>query len=49
MEVSELYKDKKKTLSFEIVPPEKNSELSSIDETLDMMQENLNNCILYNF
>lgn len=36
MKVSELYKDKKKTLSFEIVPPEKNSELSSIDETLDI-------------
>ena len=39
MEVSELYKDKKKTLSFEIVPPEKNSELSSIDETLDILCE----------
>ena len=39
MKVSELYKDKKKTLSFEIVPPEKNSELSSIDETLDILCE----------
>ena len=39
MEVSELYKEKKKTLSFEIVPPEKNSELSSIDETLDILCE----------
>ena len=26
MKVSKLYKDKKKTLSFEIVPPEKSSE-----------------------
>lgn len=39
MEVSQIYKDKKKTLSFEIVPPEKNSELSSIDETLDILCE----------
>lgn len=39
MEVSQLYKIKKKTLSFEIVPPEKNSELSSIDETLDILCE----------
>lgn len=39
MKVSELYKDKKKTLSFEIVPPEKNSEFSSIDETLDILCE----------
>ena len=39
MKVSQIYKDKKKTLSFEIVPPEKNSELSSIDETLDILCE----------
>lgn len=39
MKVSQLYKIKKKTLSFEIVPPEKNSELSSIDETLDILCE----------
>lgn len=39
MKVSQLYKIKKKTLSFEIVPPEKNSELSRIDETLDILCE----------
>lgn len=39
MQVSQLYKIKKKTLSFEIVPPEKNSELSRIDETLDILCE----------
>lgn len=39
MKVSKFYKDKKKTLSFEIVPPEKDSELSSIDETLDILCE----------
>lgn len=39
MKVSQIYKDKKKTLSFEIVPPEKKGELSSIDETLDILCE----------
>ena len=39
MKVSKFYRDKKKTISFEIVPPEKNSELCSIDETLDILCE----------
>lgn len=44
MKVSEIYKEKqnkacssKKSLSFEIFPPKKDSELKNIDETLAVL------------
>ncbi|MEE1304098.1 MAG: methylenetetrahydrofolate reductase [NAD(P)H] [Agathobacter sp.] len=39
MRISELYKENKKTLSFEIFPPKKDSELKNIDETLSVLCE----------
>ncbi|SEQ00605.1 methylenetetrahydrofolate reductase (NADPH) [Lachnospiraceae bacterium RM5] len=37
MKVSEIQKAKKRTLSFEIFPPKKDSELKNIDETLSIL------------
>lgn len=37
MKISEICEKKKKTLSFEIFPPKKDSDLSNIDETLDVL------------
>ena len=39
MKVSEIYKNKKKSLSFEIFPPKKDTELENIDETLSVLSE----------
>ena len=39
MKITELYKKSKKTLSFEIFPPKKDSELKNIDETLAVLCE----------
>jgi len=39
MKVSNLFKEGKKTLSFEIFPPKKECELDHIDETLDVLCE----------
>jgi len=39
MKISELYKQNKKSLSFEIFPPKKDTELQSIDETLEVLCE----------
>lgn len=39
MKLSNIYKDKKKSLSFEIFPPKKDSELKNIDETLAVLCE----------
>ncbi|MBO4927144.1 MAG: methylenetetrahydrofolate reductase [NAD(P)H] [Clostridiales bacterium] len=39
MKVSEIYKKKKKSLSFEIFPPKKDTELQNIDETLSVLSE----------
>ncbi len=39
MKISDIYKDNKKTLSFEIFPPKKDSELKNIDETLAILCE----------
>lgn len=39
MKVSDLYKEGKKTLSFEIFPPKKDKALEAIDETLDVLCE----------
>ena len=39
MKVSEIYKTKKKSLSFEIFPPKKDTELENIDETLSVLSE----------
>ena len=39
MKISELYKNKKRSLSFEIFPPKKDTELASIDETLKVLCE----------
>ena len=39
MIISELYKKKKRSLSFEIFPPKKDSELKNIDETLAVLCE----------
>ena len=37
MKISDIYKNKKKSLSFEIFPPKKDSELDNIDETLEVL------------
>ena len=37
MKITDLYKTQKKTLSFEIFPPKKESELTNIDETLSIL------------
>ena len=34
MKISELHREKRPVLSFEIFPPKKDSELKNIDETL---------------
>jgi methylenetetrahydrofolate reductase (NADPH) len=39
MKISEIYKENKKSLSFEIFPPKKDSELKNIDETLAILCE----------
>lgn len=39
MKISEIYKQKKQVLSFEIFPPKKDTELKSIDETLGILCE----------
>lgn len=39
MKLSNIYRDKKKSLSFEIFPPKKDSELKNIDETLAVLCE----------
>lgn len=39
MKVSEIYNSKKKSLSFEIFPPKKDSELKNIDDTLAVLCE----------
>lgn len=39
MIISEIYKKQKRSLSFEIFPPKKDSELKNIDETLAVLCE----------
>ena len=39
MKIADLYKNKKRTLSFEIFPPKKDSELKNIDATLEILSE----------
>jgi methylenetetrahydrofolate reductase (NADPH) len=39
MKISELYNRNKQSLSFEIFPPKKDTELESIDETLEVLCE----------
>ena len=39
MKISEIYKNKKRSLSFEIFPPKKDSQLENIDDTLDVLSE----------
>lgn len=39
MKVSDIYKNKGRSLSFEIFPPKKDAQLSNIDETLDVLCE----------
>lgn len=39
MKISEIYKNNKRSLSFEIFPPKKDTELASIDETLKVLCE----------
>ncbi|MBQ2053715.1 MAG: methylenetetrahydrofolate reductase [Eubacterium sp.] len=39
MKISEIYKNKKRSLSFEIFPPKKDSQLEDIDDTLDVLSE----------
>ncbi len=39
MKISEIYKEKNTTLSFEIFPPKKDEELRNIDETLSVLCE----------
>ena len=39
MKISDIYKEKKTVLSFEIFPPKKDSELENIDETLGILSE----------
>lgn len=39
MVISEIYKKQKRSLSFEIFPPKKDSELKNIDETLEVLCE----------
>lgn len=39
MKITELYKQKKNVLSFEIFPPKKDSELKNIDKTLEILCE----------
>ena len=39
MKISDIYNSKKRTLSFEIFPPKKDSALDNIDETLSVLAE----------
>ncbi len=39
MKISDIYNTKKRTLSFEIFPPKKDTELENIDETLEVLCE----------
>lgn len=39
MKISEIYKEKKRSLSFEIFPPKKDTELKNIDATLEILCE----------
>lgn len=39
MKISQIYETKKRTLSFEIFPPKKDSDLKNIDETLSVLCE----------
>ena len=39
MMISDIYKNKKRSLSFEIFPPKKDAELKNIDETLSILCE----------
>ena len=39
VKISDIYKNNKKSLSFEIFPPKKDSELENIDETLEVLSE----------
>lgn len=39
MKISEIYKNKKQPISFEIFPPKKGTELENIEETLDILCE----------
>ena len=39
MKISDIYKNNKRSLSFEIFPPKKDTELASIDETLKVLCE----------
>ena len=39
MKISEIYEKKEKSLSFEIFPPKKDSELKNIDATLEVLCE----------
>ncbi|MBO5996404.1 MAG: methylenetetrahydrofolate reductase [Acetobacter sp.] len=39
MKISEIYKNKKRSLSFEIFPPKKDTQLDNIDDTLDVLSE----------
>ena len=39
MKIGEIYKNKKRPLSFEIFPPKKDAELENIDETLEVLCE----------
>ena len=39
MKINDIYKKKKRTLSFEIFPPKKDTELENIDETLEVLCE----------
>lgn len=39
MKISEIYRNNKRSLSFEIFPPKKDTELASIDETLKVLCE----------
>lgn len=39
MKISEIYKNKKRSLSFEIFPPKKDTQLENIDDTLDVLSE----------
>ena len=34
MKINDIYKKKKRTLSFEIFPPKKDTEIENIDDTL---------------
>ena len=39
MKISEVYKNNKRSLSFEIYPPKKDTELENIDDTLEILAE----------